>query len=217
MPTVLCYGDSNTHGTPPMADLDACARFGPGTRWPGVMAEALGADWTVIEEGLPGRTTVHDDPIEGAWKNGLTVLPAILDSHRPIDLVVILLGCNDLKACFSVTAADIAESCGRLVRTVQASAAGPDGAAPAVLLVSPPPVEETGVLAEMFAGGAKKSRGLAGAISAVAERTGAGFFDARTVASVDPLDGIHYSADTHRALGLAMADRVAQEMQGTAR
>jgi lysophospholipase L1-like esterase len=215
MPAVLCYGDSNTHGTPPMADLGTMARFRPEARWPGVMAGALGSGWTVIEEGLPGRTTVHDDPIEGAWKNGLAVLPAVLESHRPLDLVVILLGCNDLKTRFSVTAADIGESCGRLARTVLGSLAGPEGRAPSVLLVAPPPIEETGVLAGMFEGGAAKSRGLAAEISAIAERHGVGFFDAGRVAAVDPLDGVHYSDETHRALGLAMTEEVRRAMQET--
>lgn len=216
MPVVLCYGDSNTHGTPPMAELGELDRFGPEVRWPGVMATTLGTGCTVIEEGLPGRTTVHDDPVEGAWKNGLAVLPAVLESHRPVDLVVILLGCNDLKARFAVTAGDIAESCGRLALAVRASVAGPEGRAPAVLLAAPPPIEETGVLADMFAGGAEKSRRLADTVAAVAARHRVGFFDAGRVAAVDPRDGIHFSAETHRRLGLAMAQAVGHALQRTA-
>ena len=100
--TVLCYGDSNTHGTPPMADLDAAGRFDAQTRWTCVAAQALGSGWTLIEEGQPGRTTVHDDPIEGPHRNRLRILPAILESHAPIDVVVLMLGTNDLKARFSV-------------------------------------------------------------------------------------------------------------------
>ncbi|MBF9032620.1 hydrolase [Rhodobacterales bacterium HKCCE2091] len=214
MPVVLCYGDSNTHGTMPMADISDMGRFDPDVRWPGVMAEALGDGWTVIEEGLPGRTTVHDDPIEGAWKNGLAVLPAVLETHRPIDLVVILLGGNDLKARFAVTAADIAESCGRLVREVRGSSAGPAGRAPRVLLVAPPPLREVGCLSGMFEGAEAKAAGLAPAIAAVAERHGVAFFDAGRVAAVDPLDGVHYSEDTHGALGLAIADEVRAALQG---
>jgi lysophospholipase L1-like esterase len=208
MPRVLCYGDSNTHGTPPLRALGEIARHAPADRWPNVMAEALGPGWEVIAEGLPGRTTVHDDPIEGAWKNGLAVLPAILESHRPLDLVVICLGTNDLKARFSLTAFDIAEGCRRLVETVMASRAGPEARAPRVLLVPPPPIVETGVLAEAFAGGAAKSRAMGARMADVAARTGAAFFDAATVAEVDRGDGIHYSADTQAALGAALAGAV---------
>ena len=106
MAVILCYGDSNTHGTPPMANLGVQDRHSPGQRWPDVMAAALGPDHRVIDEGLPGRTTVHDDPVEGGMRNGLTVLPAVLHSHRPVDLLVLMLGTNDLKHRFSVTGFD---------------------------------------------------------------------------------------------------------------
>ena len=74
---IVCFGDSNTYGTPGMPDPDFWGRYGPDERWPGVMRQALGPAITVIEEGLPGRTTVHDDPIEGADKNGLKALPMV--------------------------------------------------------------------------------------------------------------------------------------------
>ena len=72
-------------------------------RWAGRLARLL-PDWEVIAEGHPGRTTVHDDPVEGAHRNGLTVLPALLESHRPVDVVLVMLGTNDLKERFSVNA-----------------------------------------------------------------------------------------------------------------
>lgn len=203
--TVLLYGDSNTHGTCPMADAADRRRHPEEVRWPGVLAAELGPGWRVIDEGLPGRTTVHDDPVEGAHRNGLAVLPAILESHRPIDLVVLKLGTNDLKARFAVTPADIAASLERLVQAVRASAAGPASGAPAVLVIAPPPVEEAGWLAEMFAGGAAKSRLLGARIGEMAARLGVPFLDAGGVVAVDPLDGVHYDAAGHAALGRAVA------------
>ena len=122
---VLAYGDSNTHGTAPMATLEDMGRFGPAERWPGVLAAELGAGWLVREEGLPGRTTVHPDPISGVHKNGLAVLPAILESHRPIDVVVLMLGTNDLKHRFQVPVVEIADSASLLVHAIRHSYAGP--------------------------------------------------------------------------------------------
>jgi lysophospholipase L1-like esterase len=206
--TLLCYGDSNTHGTPPMPDLDASGRFGPTERWPGVMAARLWQAWQVIEEGHPGRTTVHDDPLEGAWKNGMSVLPAILESHCPIDAVILKLGTNDLKRRFSVTANDIARSTEKLALAIRASVAGPGGSAPAVLMVAPPPILETGCLAAMFEGGAAKSARFGAEYAAAAAHAGVAFFDAGTVIAVDPVDGIHYSAAAHAALGAALAREV---------
>lgn len=206
--TVLCFGDSNTHGTKPMPTLDGAGRFGHDARWPSVMAQSLGPDFEVIAEGHPGRTTVHDDPMEGDYRNGIRILPALLESHKPLDLVIVKLGTNDLKNCFHVSAADIAFCLDRLIRLIRASGAGPDGKAPDVLVVAPPPILEVGCLAEMFAGGAAKSHDLAGAIKAMTQRLKAGFFDAGQLISVSPTDGIHYEAEAQQALGLAMATAV---------
>ncbi len=166
MTTIVVFGDSNSYGTPAMAGLDAWGRFAPGERWPGVMLaglvdhDRLGPDIVLIEECLPGRTTVHDDPIEGRHKNGLAALPVVLESHRPIDVVIVMLGTNDLKARFAVTPEDIARSVEVLVKAVRASQAGPGGTAPKVLVIVPPVIVETGCLAGVFRGGAAKSARL---------------------------------------------------------
>ena len=208
--TVLCYGDSNTHGTRPMPDLAGAGRFPRGERWPDLMA-ALLPDWEVIAEGHPGRTVVHDDPIEGEHRNGLTILPALLESHKPIDLVLLMLGTNDLKGRFSVSAEDIAMSLERMVRLIRGSDCGPGAAAPQVLLVAPPPILEVGCLAGMFAGGALKSQSLAGHVAAAAARQGVGYLDAGQVVQVSKVDGIHYDADAMPALAAAFAAAIRQQ------
>src|SRR5262245_55715080 len=65
--TVLCFGDSNTHGQIP--GRGPLERYRRDQRWGGVLEKNLGPGWQVIEEGLSGRTTVRDDPIEGPHKN----------------------------------------------------------------------------------------------------------------------------------------------------
>ena len=203
--TILCYGDFNTHGTVPMETLLSDSRFGPDERWPGVMRKLLGDGWNVIEEGLPGRTTVHPDPIEGAHMSGLAHLRPCLRSHRPIDVLAIMLGTNDLKTRFSVPPSDIALGLVALCETALACAAGPKAGAPKLLLIAPVPAIEAGCLAEMFGGGAAKAQRLAALYSQVAERFGAAFFDAGSVARISPLDGVHFDADQHRLLGEAVA------------
>ncbi|WP_395541690.1 SGNH/GDSL hydrolase family protein [Neotabrizicola sp. sgz301269] len=192
--TLLCFGDSNTHGTRPMETLAGNGRFARKDRWTDQLAQAL-PGWEVIAEGHPGRTVVHDDPVEGAHRNGMRVLLAILESHKPVDLVLLMLGTNDLKERFSVNAMDIALSLENMVRLILRSECGPEGAAPQVLLVAPPPITETGCLAEIFAGGAAKSQGLAPRIAAAAERQGVAFLNAGQHVQVSPLDGIHYEAE----------------------
>ncbi|MBI5951175.1 MAG: SGNH/GDSL hydrolase family protein [Chloroflexi bacterium] len=200
---ILCYGDSNTWGyIPQTAD-----RYPRAVRWTGVMAGRLGNRFDVIEEGQNGRTTVWDDPLEGD-KNGLRYLPACLESHKPLDLVILMLGTNDLKARFSLTTLDISFGVERLAQVILQSGCGTGSRAPAILLAAPPPVLPQGDLAEMFLGAREKSMQLAGRFAAVAQRCGCAFLDVSQVISVDPADGIHYSPQAHNKLGNAMADCV---------
>ena len=208
--TLLCYGDSNTHGTLPLPDLDTMGRMAKAERWTTHLARLL-PEWEVIAEGLPGRTTVHDDPIEGAHRNGMTILPAILESQAPVDVVLLMLGTNDLKPRFCVGPTDVALSLARMVRMILASECGPGGGAPRVLLVAPPPIEEAGCLAEIFAGGAAKSQALAPAVATVAARLGVAFEDAGRLVRVSAIDGIHYDAAAMPALAAGLAAAIKRE------
>ena len=207
MAVVLCYGDSNTHGTKPLVSLGAFERYARGDRWPDVMADRLGTEHSVLSEGLPGRTTVHDDLVEGGMRNGLTVLPAILHSHKPIDLMVLMLGTNDLKHRFSVTAFEIARSVERLVVATKA-----EGVVQDILIVSPAPVKEAGVLTDVFAGAEARQAGLANHLADVAERQGCGFVDAGASVEVSSVDGVHWNVAAHHAFGATMAHAVKERL-----
>ena len=187
MKVVLCYGDSNTWGWDPITQT----RFGASERWPGVLQYELGDEYRVLEEGLPGRTTVWDDPIEG-YKNGKHYLIPCLASHKPIDLVIILLGSNDLKMRFSVPAFDIANSAGVLVDIALKSDAGPQDKAPKVLLLAPPPLGQLPEFGEMFEGGE------------------ANVLDTSQIIVSSDIDGVHFELSEHRKLGRAVSDRVRQ-------
>ncbi|MFL7811610.1 MAG: SGNH/GDSL hydrolase family protein [Anaerolineae bacterium] len=201
--TVLCYGDSNTWGYDPATQT----RYPREVRWPGVLRRELGEGYLVIEEGLNGRTTVWDDPIEG-YKNGKSYLIPCLETHKPIDLVIILLGTNDLKVRFSVSAFDIANGAGVLVDVVQKSAAGPGDTAPQVLLLAPPPVARLSGFAEMFDGARPKSRRFAAHYGRVAQEKGCAFLDTSQAIVSSNLDGIHLEAGEHEKLGAAVAEKV---------
>ena len=204
MKTVLCYGDSNTWGY----IGGTGERFAPDVRWPGVLQAALGVDFCVAEEGLSGRTTVWDDPIEGD-KNGETYLRPCLATHKPVDLVILMLGTNDLKRRFSLSAYDIAASAEKLVRIIKASEAGPEHGAPQVLLVCPASVQGLTDFAEMFGEDVEeRSRRMPVHYAAAAQRCGCGFFDASRVISVCEADGIHLEAEAHATLGRHLADAV---------
>ena len=207
MAVVLCYGDSNTHGYD-CATL-AGGRFPRDVRWPGVLAAALGPEHQVIEEGLNGRTTIWDDPYHPG-RNGLAYLGPCLETHAPVDVVVIMLGTNDTKSILGRTAAEIAAGAGTLVDAVLRSGAGPAGAAPRVLLVAPPPPGEATDRSELWGFGEARAKGLAmGRLYAtVAAMRGIAFLDASTVAEVEPADGVHLASVGHAALGAAVAEAV---------
>jgi lysophospholipase L1-like esterase len=200
---ILCYGDSNTWGSIPASE----ERFSPQARWTGVLAAMLGSGYQVIEEGLGGRTTLWDDPIEG-YKNGREYLIPCLDTHKPIDLVVLMLGTNDLKLRFSVSAYDIAASIAVLVEIIQKSAAGVNGQPPQVLLIAPPPLGLLTEYNEMFAGGLAKSLKLGAHYQRVAQEHHCAFLDAGQVIVSSDLDGVHFDADQHSRLGKAVAGKV---------
>lgn len=203
MPVIVAYGNSNTWGYDP----EAGGRFAPDRRWTGVLQAELGPTFRVIEEGLSGRTTVFDDPIEPD-RNGLAYLSPCLLSHAPFDLLILSLGCNDLKRRFWLSAADIALGAERLVLTARALPVGPGGKPPDVILAAPAPVARLTAFAEMFEGAEEKSRRLGALYRAAAERNGVGFVDAAAHIHCSPLDGIHFEADQHARLGRAMAAAV---------
>jgi lysophospholipase L1-like esterase len=207
MRVILCYGDSNTWGAATVSRPDD--RYAPDERWPGILRAELGADWLVIEEGLGGRTTVSDDPVEGADKNGRTYLVPCLRSHRPLDVVAVMLGTNDLKARFGKSAWDIAQGVGVLVDIVKAAGVGLGGGIPEILVICPPVVlDRLPLHADMFAGAAAKSRDLARHYQAVAAERGVRFLDAGMVIKSSAHDGFHLDPDAHVALGRAVATEI---------
>lgn len=203
MKTIVCYGDSNTWG----ADPAGGPRFGLNERWPGIMRNELGQDYWVIEEGLCGRTTVWDDPIEG-YKSGKEYLVPCLESHNPVDLVIIMLGTNDLKKRFSLSTEDIAAGAGVLVNMTQKIGNFPGYPVPQVLLLAPAPITETGKFAEMFEGGAAKSVRFGEYYSHIADTYGCHFLDAGAIVKSSALDGIHFEKGEHDKLGHAIANKV---------
>ena len=208
MKNILCYGDSNTWGCVPLTTLAVIPRFDIHTRWAGVLRDTLGGDYWVIEEGLGGRTTVWDDPLSPN-RNGYTYLLPCLETHQPLDLIVLMLGTNDLKHRFGKSPYDIASGAGFLVDAIRVTPTGPDETAPQVLLVCPPPTNTLpAIFADMFEDGYEKSRQWVPYYQAEAEYYGVHFLNAGDVIESSPVDGIHFDAEAHQALGKAIAEKV---------
>ena len=209
MKRVICYGDSNTWG----ADPANPGRFDADVRWTGVLAQALGDDYQIIEEGLNGRTTIIDDPVE-PHRNGLTYLVPCIDSHHPFDLIIIMLGTNDLKFRHHRRPADIAQSVALLANTVQDTRFGPEGASPNVLIVCPPPIAKLGALAGIFEGALGKSLELPPYYEWAARWTGSAFLNAGDFIRSSDDDGVHFDRADHSKLGQAIAVKVRELLEG---
>lgn len=219
---VLVFGDSNTWGWIPVERGIPTTRYRPGQRWPGVTQAALGDGYVIIEEGLSGRTTDlrDDDPtvkeLTGMGLDGSAYLPAAVASHLPLDLVVIMLGTNDLKAKFGRSPDAIALGVRGLVEQVRRIDRGAwtTYPAPKVLVLAPPPLVQTERFpAAILEGGIEKSRALAGLYRTVAAETGAAFLDAGAVTDADGVDGIHLSESAHRKIGLAVAAKIREVLE----
>jgi len=208
---VLCYGDSNTWGQ--NDDKNFAGRYASDIRWTGKLQELLGDTYYIVEEGLGGRTTnlEHYDPAKQS-RNGLTYFNPCLISHSPLDLVVIMLGTNDLKLQYERPVGEIADTLKLFVDEVKVNTPNAK-----VLLVSPIFVDDTAFKFKEYYDGvydkqsAEKSRQLGKGIERVASETGSLYFDASTVAKAG-LDGIHFDKQSHPALAQALTEVIQNEL-----
>lgn len=201
MKTIVCYGDSNTWGDPPGGE----GRYPWDIRWPGVLQGLLGSEFRVIEEGLNGRTTAIDDPTSD-HRNGLTYLPVAIETHSPIDLFIIMLGTNDLKKRFGLSAPTIATGLEKLVQLSKSYGEN----VKATLIISPPSIVQSsdGGFRTEFSDSFETSRELALHYERVAKSYGCHFLNGGTVAVPSEIDGIHLDARNHAALAGILAKKV---------
>lgn len=206
--TVLCYGDSNTHGQKP----DKTGRYKSDIRWTGVLQKVLGEDYHIIEEGLGSRTTDLEYSRKPG-RNGKTYLAPALHSHNPLDIVVIMLGTNDLKIEYERTAEEIADALAGLIGVVRTYGETKTGNAPQIILVSPIEINDKAPYFEEFynssynSRSAKESKKLPTTIKEIAEKNSAYFLDAATVAKPG-IDGVHFSEESERPLAELIAHTI---------
>ena len=128
MKQIVCFGDSNTYGLIP----GTTDRYDWNTRWTGIVGEKMSRQgYLVQEEGLCGRTTIFDDPLR-AGRRGTELLPVVLETHSPIDIVILMLGTNDCKSHYGASAEVIGLGIRQLIQQVKAGV--PDAK---LILVSP--------------------------------------------------------------------------------
>ena len=188
--TVLCYGDSITWGYIP----GNLGRYPLDKRWPSVLQKELGNQFHVVAEGLRGRYTVHDQPFR-AGRNGAALLQPILETHSPIDLLIIRLGTNDVLHRADLTAFDAARGVEILARIALASETGPADGAPRVMLIAPPRIRALpDELRELCRGNPSESGHFSRHFREIAARRQLYFLDAAEVAEPGSGDGVHLTS-----------------------
>ena len=209
---IVCFGDSNTHGF--CADPQDCAdhgnRFNEDERWTQLLQKSLGENYLVLEEGMSGRTTVFQDALHEG-RSGLDYIFPCLESHEPVDLLIIMLGTNDTKARFGVNAACIGTGMERLVLKAKGMQVWRNGK-PNILVIAPPHIGEglynhpLGL--SMGEGSPEKSKEVASFYADLAERQGCAFLDAEGLAEINQLDCVHLTRKGHAALAAHLASIV---------
>ena len=196
---IVCFGDSNTWGF----NARTGERFPEGIRWTSLLAELLGNEFHVIEEGLSGRTSVIDDPLfEGM--NGYNYIHPCLMSHSPLELVVIMLGTNDTKERFHLTSYNIAQGIARLSLKAKNTPAGLNGRVLKVLVIAPPPIREqymeTEVGKSMGRECSLKSEEIPTYLRQLLKVQGIEFLDTKGYVEMNQVDFMHLDEKGHKLL-----------------
>ena len=207
---ILAFGDSNTWGWNPSNDLkSAPQRWDDDVRWTGVLQRELGDEFEIINEGLNGRTTVWDDPIE-EYRCGKDQLPAVMDTAAPFEVMIIMVGTNDLKIRFGVPPRDVAEGAGILLERALVRTGDFVNGEPKILLICPPrlgPVSRT-VMGPCFGGSEAKSAEMAPFFEKVAAKYNVAYLNADEIIRSSEIDGLHLDADQHEILGKEIAKKL---------
>jgi lysophospholipase L1-like esterase len=216
--TILCYGDSNTWGYVPQPLTEptiTISRYPRDKRWTGMLQCKLGDNYYVIEEGLNSRTTNLDYPI-APDRNGQRYLAPCLYTHAPIDLVVMALGGNDLKAFFEREAEDITRGLSELIDIVKSSNYGVDMISPPDILIIPPPVplsiietlhDENGI--SIFKGAIEKSKKLIHLYSLLSVEKKCFYLEDMSDILPSQVDGMHFDCSAHDKI----ADKIAKKIR----
>ncbi len=203
MVTLLCFGDSNTWGYNPAT----WERYPLDIRWTGVLQNELGESYRVIEDGQNGRTAVEGKAFAGV-NTSKTDLVSTLANHGPLDLVIMMLGTNDLLMRSSVSPDDVGKGIDVLLDIIRNSGAGPGSSAPAVLLLAPPPIGSHASDSNALESAVVQSHLFAERYASIAAIFGCAFLNTGEIVLSSEIDGSHLDAPEHKKLGLAVAKRV---------
>lgn len=201
---ILCYGDSNTWGYISGSDHQ---RYDNKKRWTKLLAKYLGDEFEVIEEGLNSRTLISNDLRPGKeGKNGYEYLLPCLDTHDPIDLVILMLGTNELKSTYNKTPEEIGDLLEKyFVKTILNRKSQIKDSYPKLLIVAPPIVNENtnyGRKDNKYIGATEKSKKLGPIYEKIAKKYNCYYLDTKELDV--GIDGVHLTEESHKNLAKSL-------------
>lgn len=211
MKRILCYGDSNTWGHDPD---NGGLRIPEQYLWTSVLQQELGSDFKIIDEGLPGRSTAWDMNFDPSF-NGYKYFVPCLNSHFPLDLIIIMLGTNDLQQYMHISPAQTCAELKNYISYIRSSASEKNIKQPQILLVSPIKIENSIIDNEIFNPifgdeAPKKSILLIQEIEKTASECGVLYMRASDYAKASDSDGLHMNKDNHVIFGKALSKYIKQ-------
>lgn len=194
MKKVLCFGDSNTYGFIPQSGL----RYDKNTRWTGVLQALCGSDFSIIEAGCNNRTAFVDTPA-GAEQTGYKILPEYFTKDY-FDIVVLAIGINDLQLFFRPTLEEFEQGIEKLIKITKDLSPNAK-----IILVCPSKLDLAGIKSGVFSFqfdeiSVEKSYHLPQIYKKLAEKHACKLVDLNEIAKVSPLDGLHFSAESHKTI-----------------
>ncbi len=209
---ILCYGDSNTWGYISGSDHQ---RYGESERWTKILGKKLGANFEIIEEGLNSRTLISNDERPGKeGKNGFQYLIPCLDTHDPIDLVILMLGTNELKSVYHRTSNDIGNMLEEyFVKTILGRKSQIKNSYPKLLIVTPPIVNEEANYCKgdnKYVGATQKSKDLDAIYKKIAEKYNCYFVSNEGLTT--GIDGVHLTKESHELLANKLYSKIKENI-----
>lgn len=204
MKEILCFGDSNTYGLIPKEG----GRYDRNTRWTGILEKHLyEKEYRIIEEGLCGRTTIFEDELREG-RRGADLLPTLLESHAPLDRIILMLGTNDCKTYYNASPELIGLGIEKLLQQIKSA-----DEKIKVLLISPIALGEEvwkpEYDPEFNENSVRVSKKLKAVYRKLAEKYGCDFLAASDVAEPSSVDMEHLNQEGHRKLAEAVLEVLA--------
>ena len=204
MKTVVCFGDSNTWGYTPQTG----ERYPYEDRWTGILQEQLVGHIRVIEEGLNGRTTSFDEPFRSD-RNGCKALPSILETHNPLDLLIIALGANDLQPLYNASGYDSARGLGQLIELAKLNKISFGLQTQEVLIIGPTKFDQSSeIVQRLLPNTEEKFFSLLQEYEEIAKIHSCHYINSNEVIAVSNIDGVHIDRESHKKLGLVIAEKI---------